>query len=108
MSVMMREHVSASGSQAQHTGFGRRLMAEAERRATRAGFARVAVISGVGARDYYRLLGYELAPGDGGFMLKELPRWWHARARAAAFPEALVALAVLALALAVGALRAVM
>ena len=42
-------------------------------------------------------LGYELAPGDGGFMLKELPRWWHARARAAAFPEALVALAVLAM-----------
>ena len=30
------------------------------------------VISGAGARNYYRRLGYQLAPGAGGFMMKTL------------------------------------
>ncbi|KAJ8601189.1 hypothetical protein CTAYLR_003217 [Chrysophaeum taylorii] len=60
----------------QHRGFGRRLMAEAERLASRAGFDAIAVISGVGTRDYYRRLGYELHP-DGDYLIKRLPRRRH-------------------------------
>jgi len=46
---------------AQHRGFGRRLLEEAERIAGQEwGCARIAVIAGVGVREYYRKLGYEL------------------------------------------------
>ena len=45
----------------QHRGFGRRLMAEAERIAREEwGVSRLAVIAGIGAREYYRALGYTL------------------------------------------------
>jgi elongator complex protein 3 len=45
----------------QHYGFGRQLMAEAERIAREEfGMGRMAVIAGVGVREYYRRLGYEL------------------------------------------------
>ncbi|MFB6141772.1 MAG: GNAT family N-acetyltransferase, partial [Halorientalis sp.] len=42
------------GDQHQHRGFGRRLLAEAERRARDAGFGKLAVLSGIGVRQYYR------------------------------------------------------
>ena len=44
-----------------HQGFGKRLLEEAERIA-REEFARprIAVIAGIGVRDYYRRLGYAL------------------------------------------------
>jgi elongator complex protein 3 len=46
----------------QHHGFGRQLMAEAERIAEEEfGMSRMAVIAGVGVREYYRRLGYELS-----------------------------------------------
>ncbi|KAG9038891.1 Elongator subunit [Tulasnella sp. JGI-2019a] len=52
----------------QHQGFGTLLMEEAERIAREEhGSAKLAVISGVGTRDYYRRLGYEL---DGPYMSK--------------------------------------
>eukprot|EP00308_Calcidiscus_leptoporus_P021320 CAMPEP_0119361664 /NCGR_PEP_ID=MMETSP1334-20130426/8920_1 /TAXON_ID=127549 /ORGANISM="Calcidiscus leptoporus, Strain RCC1130" /LENGTH=662 /DNA_ID=CAMNT_0007376737 /DNA_START=32 /DNA_END=2020 /DNA_ORIENTATION=+ len=60
-----------SSADTQHTGLGRRLMAEAERIGRAHGFRRAAVIAGIGTRGYYRKLGYELG-GVGGFMLKEL------------------------------------
>ncbi|PSQ45251.1 tRNA uridine(34) 5-carboxymethylaminomethyl modification radical SAM/GNAT enzyme Elp3, partial [Halobacteriales archaeon SW_7_68_16] len=45
----------------QHRGYGRRLLREAERRAADAGYDKLAVISGIGAREYYReKLGYRL------------------------------------------------
>ncbi|MBU4331718.1 tRNA uridine(34) 5-carboxymethylaminomethyl modification radical SAM/GNAT enzyme Elp3 [Patescibacteria group bacterium] len=53
----------------QHRGFGKKLMAEAEkivknfepgRKAKKAGYKKIAVISGIGVRDYYRKLGYNL------------------------------------------------
>ncbi|GAI82855.1 unnamed protein product, partial [marine sediment metagenome] len=44
----------------QHSGLGKKLMAEAEKIAKKNGYKRIAVISGVGVRDYYRKLGYRL------------------------------------------------
>ena len=57
--------------QTQHMGFGRQLMAAAELEARKRGFLKVAVISGVGTRNYYRKLGYEME-GEGEFMTKVL------------------------------------
>jgi len=52
----------------QHQGFGTLLMEEAERIAREEhGSVKISVISGVGTRDYYRKLGYEL---DGPYMSK--------------------------------------
>ncbi|MFP4188298.1 MAG: tRNA uridine(34) 5-carboxymethylaminomethyl modification radical SAM/GNAT enzyme Elp3 [Halobacteriales archaeon] len=53
----------------QHRGYGERLMERAEERARDAGFSRLAVISGIGVRGYYRSLGYER---DGPYMVKGL------------------------------------
>lgn len=57
-------------SKYQHQGYGSLLMAEAERIAIEEhGSERLAVISGVGTRHYYRKLGYELL---GPYMAKDL------------------------------------
>ena len=57
-------------SKFQHQGFGTLLMEEAERIALQEhGARKISVISGVGTRNYYRKLGYEL---DGPFMSKTL------------------------------------
>jgi len=61
--------ISEEGGQSQHRGFGRRLMEEAENIARAAGYEKIAVISGVGVREYYRSLGYEL---DRTYMVKSL------------------------------------
>lgn len=54
----------------QHHGYGAALVAEAERIAMREhGSSKMAIISGVGTRHYYRKLGYELV---GPYMMKEL------------------------------------
>ena len=55
MSIGQRED-----SASQHTGLGKQLMAAAEKITRQHGLTKVAVISGVGVRDYYRHLGYEL------------------------------------------------
>jgi elongator complex protein 3 len=53
----------------QHAGYGKKLIAKAEEVAKKAGYKKIAVISGVGVRDYYRKLGYNLI---GEYMVKEL------------------------------------
>jgi elongator complex protein 3 len=54
----------------QHRGYGRRLMRAAEERAAQAGFQKLAVIAGIGARRYYRdKLGYYQ---DGPYVSKQL------------------------------------
>ena len=54
----------------QHQGFGTLLMEQAETIARdEHGSVKMAVISGVGTRDYYRRLGYEL---EGPYMVKRL------------------------------------
>lgn len=53
----------------QHKGYGRRLIDRAEEIAATAGYGKIAVISGVGAREYYRKLGYRR---DGPYMSRHL------------------------------------
>lgn len=44
----------------QHAGLGHRLMQEAEKIAKEKGYQKIAVIAGIGVRDYYRKTGYQL------------------------------------------------
>ena len=53
----------------QHRGYGARLVEEAERLASEAGYSLLEVTSGIGARGYYRRLGYDLCPP---YMVKRL------------------------------------
>lgn len=62
-------HVGEGGKQSQHIGFGRKLLAEAERIAKEKGYTKLAVISGIGVREYYRKLGYDL---EATYMVKYL------------------------------------
>ena len=50
--------IGEASENTQHTGVGKKLMAEAERIASDNGKDKVVVISGVGAREYYKKLGY--------------------------------------------------
>jgi ELP3 family radical SAM enzyme/protein acetyltransferase len=61
---------SAETGSAQHLGIGRTLLKLAESYAHSAGFTQIAVISGIGVRDYYRKNGYDLR---GSYMMKLLP-----------------------------------
>ena len=56
-----------TGTQTQHLGIGRLLMATAEKIAWENGYRRCAVISGIGVRGYYQKLGYKL---DETYMVK--------------------------------------
>lgn len=53
----------------QHMGFGKKLVAKAEEIARKSGYKKMAVIAGVGIREYYRKLGYEL---EGTYMVKKI------------------------------------
>ncbi|PSP54267.1 tRNA uridine(34) 5-carboxymethylaminomethyl modification radical SAM/GNAT enzyme Elp3, partial [Halobacteriales archaeon QH_7_68_42] len=56
--------------QHQHRGYGRRLIARAEELAADAGYDKLAVLSGIGVRQYYReKLGYRQ---DGPYVSKRL------------------------------------
>jgi len=56
-------------SKTQHLGYGRQLMQKAEEMSVEAGFKKLAVISAIGTREYYKKLGYEL---EGTYMVKHL------------------------------------
>jgi len=56
-------------SKTQHKGYGKQLMQKAEEIASQNGFTRVAVISAIGTREYYKKLGYEL---EGDYMVKSI------------------------------------
>jgi ELP3 family radical SAM enzyme/protein acetyltransferase len=53
----------------QHRGYGKRLIAKAEELAKNNNFKKIAIIAGVGVRDYYRKQGYYL---ENTFMMKNL------------------------------------
>ncbi|KAF4669789.1 hypothetical protein FOZ61_002995 [Perkinsus olseni] len=84
-SLLSSSHLSSAAggtdvAPVQHTGLGRRLLAEAERMAVERGYSKIAVISGVGVRNYYRKFGYEM-PGEGvgHFLIKDLSSEFAAR-----------------------------
>lgn len=58
-----------SKGKAQHQGLGRMLMERAEGEAVQNGYKKLAVISAVGTREYYKKLGYIL---EGSYMVKNL------------------------------------
>ncbi|UIZ28241.1 hypothetical protein KXD40_004316 [Peronospora effusa] len=58
---------------AQHTGLGTQLMMKAEAIALAHGHKKMAVIAGVGVRNFYRRLGYEVE-GEGELMIKHLDK----------------------------------
>ena len=53
----------------QHRGYGAKLLAKAEEIAESEGFRKIAVMSGIGVREYYRRFGYHR---EGPFMVKNL------------------------------------
>lgn len=59
-----------SNTNVQHKGIGKKLMNEAEKIAILNGYTKIAVISGVGVRNFYRKLGYIL-DYDSEMMIKE-------------------------------------
>jgi len=65
-------HQNIDKTQTQHLGFGKKLLKKAEWIALSYSYDRIAVISGVGVRNYYRKLGYLDYPGDGNFQIKTL------------------------------------
>ena len=62
------------GKQSQHIGIGKLLMQKAEEIARKNKYNKVAVISGVGVRQYYKKLGYNL---NGDYMIKKLNKAVH-------------------------------
>ncbi|KCZ71973.1 histone acetyltransferase, ELP3 family [Candidatus Methanoperedens nitroreducens] len=66
---MVPPGLSAGYAQWQHRGYGEELLAQAEETAGYAGYDKIAVMSGIGVRDYYRKFGYER---EGPYMTKKL------------------------------------
>ncbi|VVB88830.1 Uncharacterised protein [uncultured archaeon] len=60
---------SAGTAQWQHRGYGEELLAQAEEIARGEGYEKIAVVSGIGVRDYYRKFGYGR---EGVYMTKRL------------------------------------
>ena len=63
---LSEENKEGSG---QHIGLGKQLMEKAEELAKQNGYKKIAVISGIGVREYYKKIGYEL---EGNYMVKGL------------------------------------
>lgn len=63
------KRIGTAKTKTQHKGLGSRLMQEAEKLAKQKGVEKIAVISGIGVRNYYRKLGYQL---EGTYMTKKL------------------------------------
>ena len=55
--------------ESQHLGFGTKLLSEAEKISRLAGYKKIAVIAGIGTREYYKKRGYKL---HGTYMVKTL------------------------------------
>jgi elongator complex protein 3 len=61
--------IGSKGTQSQHVGFGTKLLLEAEHIAKEAGYKKLAIISGIGVREYYKNRGYR---EEGTYMVKVL------------------------------------
>lgn len=60
----------------QHVGFGKALLAFAEMITAIKGYRKIAVISGVGVRNYYRKCGYVLGNPSDGYLIKKIEPWY--------------------------------
>jgi ELP3 family radical SAM enzyme/protein acetyltransferase len=56
----------------QHKGYGKKLITRAEQIALSNGYKKIAVIAGVGVREYYRKLGYTIDSEEGCYQIKLL------------------------------------
>jgi elongator complex protein 3 len=65
----VKEVGTKSKTESQHLGIGKSLLKKAEEISGHHGYNRIAVISGIGVRDYYRKRGYEL---QGTYMVKRI------------------------------------
>jgi elongator complex protein 3 len=65
----LRGQSSQEKEKSQHRGLGKRLMEAAEKLVQTRGYEKLAVISAIGTREYYRNLGYRL---EGTYMVKNL------------------------------------
>ncbi len=61
--------IGSNNAAAQHIGLGKSMIRVAEEISRKNGFGKIAVISGIGVREYYRKLGYRL---EGTYMVKTL------------------------------------
>ena len=61
-------------SKTQHKGFGKKLLARAEEIALSNGYNKIAVIAGVGVREYYRNNGYTIDSTEGCYQVKLLEK----------------------------------
>jgi len=57
------------GEVSQHIGLGKLMMIKAEEISKKAGYKKIAVIAGIGVREYYRKLGYRL---EGTYMIRDI------------------------------------
>jgi elongator complex protein 3 len=64
-------NIGEKGSKGQHRGIGKKLMNIAEALAQKHGYKKIAVISGIGVREYYKKLGY-MIDKEGIYMIKQL------------------------------------
>lgn len=64
--IPVGKHLSGEN---QHVGWGRRLMIEAEKLSKQSGFKKIAIIAGIGTREYYKKHGYCL---EGTYMVKDI------------------------------------
>lgn len=62
------------GTSSQHIGIGKMLLEKAENIAYKNGYKKIAIISGVGVREYYRKRGYVL---EGTYMVKNLNSYYN-------------------------------
>jgi elongator complex protein 3 len=62
--------LDAEEAEWQHRNYGRALIARAEEIAREGGYRRLAIMSGIGVRPYYRKLGYERS---GPYMIRDVP-----------------------------------
>lgn len=68
------EHGKHKENAVQHTGLGTKLLQYAEDLARKNNYQQIAVISGVGVREYYRKRGYTTKSQLGEFMIKDLSK----------------------------------
>ena len=70
-SIMFDE---SNQNKTQHKGYGKKLLARAEEIALANGYNKIAVIAGVGVREYYRNNGYTIDSDEGCYQIKLLDR----------------------------------